>query len=86
MAESLSHILHRTLQRWQHLAQEFDHQHILLITHAGVIRALLCQLLEIPIHKQMSLMIDYASLTRIHYYQDSQQAMIEFINRPATQC
>ena len=64
-AESMSHFLHRTLQGWQHLAKEFNHQHILLITHAGVIRALLCQLLEIPIHKQMSVMIDYGSLTRI---------------------
>jgi len=39
---------------------------IVIITHAGVIRTILCQILEIPLHNAFKIAVDYGSITRIH--------------------
>ncbi|MFT5721786.1 MAG: alpha-ribazole phosphatase [Motiliproteus sp.] len=62
---------------------------LLCITHGGVIRTLLCQLLGMSITAAQSLSIDYGSMTRIALYPEPQpddkarpfHAQVVFINR-----
>jgi alpha-ribazole phosphatase len=62
---------------------------LLCITHGGVIRTLLCQLLGMSITAAQSLSIDYGSLTRIELYPEDQpdgrappfHSQVVFINR-----
>jgi alpha-ribazole phosphatase/probable phosphoglycerate mutase len=72
-AESFSDFLDRINQAWNGLIKTYSGQHILVITHAGVIRALFFLLLDLPTHKLFNLQIDHASLTRFQCYEDDTQ-------------
>ncbi|MEH6822771.1 MAG: histidine phosphatase family protein [Motiliproteus sp.] len=71
--------------------------HILCVSHGGVIRALLCQLLKMPVVVGQQLSLDYGSLTRIELYPNAPQegtqqdsaapafySQVIFINRKPT--
>lgn len=47
-----------------------ESQSILLITHGGVIRSILAKALDIHTHSVLKFNIEYAHLTRLHYYFD----------------
>ncbi len=51
----------------------------LLMTHSGVIRAVLAHLLSIPLEKSLHINIEYGSVTKIHLCENV--PMIEYINR-----
>lgn len=53
---------------------------MLVVTHAGVIRALLAYLLDIPLRKSFSLQVDYNSITKVYYNHTTALPMIEYIN------
>lgn len=53
---------------WQDLLTTSRGETILLITHAGVIRSLFCQLLKIPLAQSFAVTVDYASLSRFCCY------------------
>jgi alpha-ribazole phosphatase len=71
--ESYSSFKHRVLRAWDELSSEFSGQHILLITHAGCIRTILAEVLQIPSHAQFRLEIPYASLSRVKLHQEANQ-------------
>lgn len=67
-------------QRVAACVAELDpHETALIITHAGPIRALLAQALDLPLEQSFRLRIDYASLTLLDF--DSIQPVVGFINR-----
>ncbi|MDH5680511.1 MAG: alpha-ribazole phosphatase [Spirochaetota bacterium] len=54
---------------------------VLVLTHTGVIRAILCEILSIPLDKSFRIRVDYASATKITWTQSPPQ--VEYINRIA---
>ena len=51
---------------------EYKNQSILLVTHGGVIRSILSKALDIDSLSVLKFNIEYAHLTRLHYYADDQ--------------
>ncbi|MCU0425647.1 MAG: alpha-ribazole phosphatase [Candidatus Kapabacteria bacterium] len=54
-------------------------EHLCIVAHAGVVRALLANTLEMPLAKAFSLEIDYGSIAAIRY--DPQYSSVLFVNR-----
>ncbi len=64
--ENLIDFEKRILTAWKRLLAEFNGQHILLVTHAGVIRIILCYILSIPLTELFKLDVGLAKASRIH--------------------
>jgi alpha-ribazole phosphatase len=54
-------------------------QHVLVITHGGLIRALVAEVMQIPLKRLFRLSIDHASLTQLEF--NGEIPRIAFINR-----
>lgn len=59
----------RIVEAWRTILEQYGGQHLLLICHAGVIRLLLSDLLNMPLRAIARLHIPYASISRIKVYQ-----------------
>jgi alpha-ribazole phosphatase/probable phosphoglycerate mutase len=57
---------------WDHVTEDYPDQHILVITHGGVIRSLFPLLLSLPVHRIFNLQVDLASLTRFQCFKEGQ--------------
>lgn len=60
----------RIRQAWAALLEEYRGQHVLLVTHGGVIRMVLRQLLDMPLQRIWRIEAPFASLTRIRIHCD----------------
>lgn len=76
-AKNFSVFLARINQAWADLIKQHSGKRILIITHAGVIRALFPILLNLPINKLFHLQVDHASLTRFQCFQDGTDPFIQ---------
>ena len=70
--ESLIDFDHRIAQAWQQLLQDYSGQHILVVTHGGVIRQLIHQILNMPQDNTHLSRIDipYAAKIKISVFVD----------------
>jgi len=68
--ESILAFVERVEQGLQGVLEAHKNQSILLITHAGVIRSILAKALDISLLSTQKFTINYASLSRLHYYAD----------------
>jgi len=57
-------------QAWEALLEEYRGRHVLLVTHGGVIRMVLRQLLDMPIRRIWRMEAPFASLTRMRVHRD----------------
>ena len=82
-AEPLSTMRERLVQLLHDLHRQHEGKKILLVCHGGVIRLLLCYLLQIPPNAMQQLTIGYASLSRIELYQSDDHfgSEVVFSNR-----
>ena len=64
-AESMADFVQRVVQAWMSLLLDQQGRHILLVCHAGVIRAVLGEVLGIAPKNLFCIQIEYASLSRI---------------------
>ena len=80
--ESYQALLIRCQAFWKYLLK-LPFSNVLVITHAGVIRALIAHLLEIPLKNAFAIQIDYGSVSKIKYHQDATTnwITIEYLNR-----
>jgi broad specificity phosphatase PhoE len=76
--EAIDCFFRRVQQAWQKTLKQYHSQHLLLVTHAGVIRTLLSQTLDIPHNKILQFHIAHATLTRLHYYPDGHYSLHAF--------
>ena len=78
--ESLQDFAIRVTAVWQTALERHCGRHILAITHGGVIRMVLCHVLEIPLRHFWRLEVPYATFSRvrIHGDQDEQQSFLVF--------
>lgn len=53
---------------WQGLLEKYSGQHVLLVCHGGVIRALLSQLMGVPVENTFRWHVPYAAVSRIRMY------------------
>jgi len=63
-AEPLTHFRHRVRGGWKQLLDE-DHGHVLLITHGGVIRIIIAEVLGIPPDRLLLIEVPHACRTRL---------------------
>ncbi len=73
-AETFQQFSQRVHSAWRQLIDDSRGQHILLVTHNGVIRALLGQLLQAPLSALARIDVPYACLSRITVYHDDGHA------------
>jgi len=64
-AEPLAEFYQRVITRFDRIRQEFPGQQLLLVTHAGVIRAVITHVLQSPIASMYRLKIGYAGFCRV---------------------
>ncbi|MCK5829226.1 MAG: histidine phosphatase family protein [Methylococcales bacterium] len=64
---------------WNKLIRLYPNQHILVVTHAGVIRSLFPLFLKLPVANIFNLQVDLASFTRFQYFQESQSQFITLV-------
>lgn len=79
-SEPLEGFYARVIQGLDHMQQAYDGQHVLLVTHAGVIRASICHALDIPLQAMYRIKIPYAGLTQIQA--DDLGLSVIYVNRP----
>ncbi|TAF44214.1 MAG: alpha-ribazole phosphatase [Sphingobacteriales bacterium] len=78
--ESFIELAHRCGLFWELIKQNCSHQNLFVITHAGVIRSVLANILQFPLHKSFDIQIDYASITKINYDKELDKTSIAYIN------
>lgn len=72
-AEPLLSFQERVLAAWHELPARYSGQHVLLVTHGGVMRIILCRLQQRPLTELLSLTVPHAALQRITIEHESQQ-------------
>jgi alpha-ribazole phosphatase len=76
--ESYQDVFERVVTFWNELRQQkFDR--VLIVTHGGVIRALLTHLLDMSLKNAFRIMIDFGSVTKIRELDYG--TMIDYVNR-----
>lgn len=73
-AESLLDFQTRVLEAWQNIIDRYVGQKILIITHGGVIRVLLCHEQKKPINKLLEIDVPLGSLTHIQVTANTQNS------------
>ena len=63
--EALADFQSRISETWIALLHRYAGQHVLAVTHGGVIRMILCQVLDIPLVRFWRLHVPYAGLSRV---------------------
>lgn len=63
--EPLPALIQRVTQEWEGMVAQHEGGSILIVTHGGVIRALLSHLLKIPPEYLSRLLVPYAGMTRL---------------------
>ena len=81
--ESLPVLEQRLEVAWQRILQNQAGKSILIVTHAGVIRTLLCLLLKVPLEKSFTIQVDHASFTRFSCFhaEDGDFIQLNYHNR-----
>jgi broad specificity phosphatase PhoE len=69
--EALVDFRHRVVEAWEALRLTHDGQHLLLVTHGGVIRMLLCHLQGWPLERILEIEVKHAGLFGIQVTQQS---------------
>lgn len=77
-AEPLSEFYRRVVDSFERLRQEYHGQQLLLVTHAGVMRAVMTYVLQSPISSMYRLKIGYAGFCRVRL--DDKNIRLENIN------
>lgn len=73
-AETLLSFQARVLAAWRELPARYPGQRVLLVTHGGVMRIILCHLQQRPLSELLSLSVPHAALHQITVEHEPQQA------------
>ncbi|MFP4683391.1 MAG: histidine phosphatase family protein [Ectothiorhodospira sp.] len=78
-AEPLGDFRGRVSQTLERLETLHRGEHLLVVTHGGVIRAAMCAALDVPLQAMYRVKVPYAGLTRLR--RDERGLMVDFVNR-----
>lgn len=70
--ESHMDLYRRAEAFWQDLMRR-DEEHILVVTHGGVMKSLLSLILEMPLEKSYAIKLSYSALIYTHYHENAPQ-------------
>ncbi|POY34864.1 alpha-ribazole phosphatase [Solitalea longa] len=76
--ESFDQLHQRVATFMEEMTNEFEAENVVIISHAGVIRSILCEVLQIPLINAFKLAIDYSSVSKLKY--NKGYWSVEFIN------
>lgn len=79
-AEPLVDFVTRVANAYDRVVRNFSEAHLLVVCHAGVIRAIVTHVLQAELQSMYKLKIDNAGMTRFHH--DNDQAILMFHNQP----
>ncbi len=71
--DNLKKFDYRVVQAWQQLVTQHQDTRLVLVTHAGVIRSILANLLACPVSQSIKIKLDYGSITKVMIDGDFQQ-------------
>ncbi|MES9990498.1 MAG: histidine phosphatase family protein [Candidatus Thiodiazotropha sp.] len=83
-AEDLDNFRSRVLQAYTSACERYEGRHLLLVAHAGVIRAIISHILEAPVGSMYKLSVHTASLTRIRIEKERPPTLV-FMGRTRLQ-
>jgi broad specificity phosphatase PhoE len=75
-AEPLLSFQARVLAAWQELTARYPGQRVLLVTHGGVMRIILCHLQQRPLAELLSLTVPHAALHQVIVAHEPQQTAL----------
>jgi broad specificity phosphatase PhoE len=83
-SEPLADFHARVLAAWQELLQRYRGEHLLIVSHGGVIRLLLQHILAMPAEALLRVQVDHACLSRIavHHHATPQAQLVFHGGRP----
>lgn len=81
-AEPLATFQHRVAQAWQDVSIHYPQQNVLVVAHAGVIRAVIAHLLDAPVAAMYRIGVSNASITRVSYVQGRPPSLTFHGERP----
>jgi len=64
-AEDIREFQQRVIAAWQEILQRHKQKHVLLVAHAGIIRALITYILDTPVENMFRIHVANAAITRI---------------------
>lgn len=83
--ESFQALFERCQDFWNDLITKETSQAVVVVTHLGVIRALLAQVLEIPLEKSLCIQVDYGAINKFTYHTDDKTneawITVEYLNQ-----
>ena len=79
-AETLTQFRERIVEGWQAAIQRHQGQHILMVGHAGMMRMIIREILDMPIDKMFRLQVPNAGITRISidHFQEGELPHLHF--------
>ena len=77
--ESFQDLQDRVLDFWKELVAGVGGKPLILATHGGVIRVIVCHLLQVPLTNAFNFHLDYGSVTKVASH--STKLRLEYINR-----
>ena len=72
-AEDVREFRQRVMEAWQDMLSRHQYQHILLVAHAGVIRAIISMILDAPAQRMFNIAVANAAITRVRVDHASDQ-------------
>ncbi len=82
--ENFIDLANRCKHFWDEIIEKSSNENIIIVSHAGVIRSILANILGFPLQKAFNLQIDYASITKINYQKEYIKQTVVYVNK--TQC
>ncbi|MFO6421812.1 alpha-ribazole phosphatase [Motilimonas sp. KMU-193] len=79
--DNLKHFDLRVVKAWQQLLAQHADTRLVLVTHAGVIRSIIANLLACPVGQSIKIKLDYGSISKVVIDGDYQQLC--YLNRLA---
>ncbi|MBU0654003.1 MAG: histidine phosphatase family protein [Gammaproteobacteria bacterium] len=74
--EAMDNFINRIQVAWDELQTCYAGKHVLLLTHAGVIRVVLARVLDILYQKSLKFEVGYAQITRVRTYPDGATSLL----------
>ncbi|TAH03673.1 MAG: alpha-ribazole phosphatase [Sphingobacteriales bacterium] len=82
--ENFIELTNRCNYFWDEITEKPSKENIIIVSHAGVIRSILANILGFPLQNAFNLQIDYASITKINYQKEYGKQTVVYVNK--TQC
>jgi broad specificity phosphatase PhoE len=74
--EAMEDFINRVHYAWDAVQTQYAGQHVLILTHAGVIRVTLARVLDILYQKSLRFEVGYAQVTRVRVYPDGAASIL----------